>query len=187
MTGLMYSYYTSIGFMPVFLENFVNINKNDVAMIMIVVTVAALVGTVFAGYISQRVGRMKTLTIFASASIILSAPLLYGLFISTNIYEKIFYSSVLIFISATAFGPIPAFLSERFPTEIRNTASGLVYNGGLIIGSWAPVIAISLLSNTKSFSLNLIPLALALNISIGSIMLLIGSRLNPDTREIDLN
>ena len=187
MTGLMYSYYTSIGFMPVFLENFVNMNKNDVAMIMIVVTVAALIGTVFTGYISQSVGRMKTLTIFASASIILSAPLLYGLFISTNIYEKIVYSSILIFISATAFGPIPAFLSERFPTEIRNTASGLVYNGGLIIGSWAPVIAISLLSNAKSFSPHLIPLALALNISIGSIMLLIGSKLNPDTRNVNLN
>jgi hypothetical protein len=130
---------------------------------------------------------MKTLTIFASASIILSAPLLYGIFISTNIYEKIFYSSILIFISATAFGPIPAFLSERFPTEIRNTASGLVYNGGLIIGSCAPVIAISLLSNAKSFSPHLIPLALALNISIGSIMLLIGSKLNPDTRNVNLN
>ena len=40
MTGLMYSYYSSIGFMPVFLENYVNISKNDVAIIMIVVTVA---------------------------------------------------------------------------------------------------------------------------------------------------
>ena len=174
MTGLMYSYYSSIGFMPVFLENYVNISKNDVAIIMIVVTVAALIGTVFTGFISQRIGRMKTLTVFAFASIILSVPLLYGLFVSTNIYEKMFYASILIFVSATAFGPIPAFLSERFPTEIRNTASGLVYNGGLIIGAWSPVIAISLLSNTKSFSPNLIPLALALNISIGGILLLIG-------------
>ena len=41
MTGLMYSYYSSIGFMPVFLENYVNISKNDVAIIMIVVTVGS--------------------------------------------------------------------------------------------------------------------------------------------------
>src|SRR6266540_7197516 len=71
MTGLMYSYYTSIGFMPVFLENYVNISKNDAAIIMIVVTVAALIGTVFTGFISQSTGRMKTLTVFASASIVL--------------------------------------------------------------------------------------------------------------------
>ncbi len=189
MTGLMYSYYTSIGFMPVFLESFVKINKDEVATIMIIVTISALIGTIFTGFISQYIGRMKTLTIFASASIILSAPLLYGLFISTNIYEKILYDSVVVFVSATAFGPMPAFLSERFPTEVRNTASGFVYNGGLIIGSWAPLIAITLLSNTKSVSLNpnLIPFALALNISIGAIMLLVGSRVNPDTKDVDLS
>ncbi len=42
-------------------------------------------------------------------------------------------------------------------------------------------------STAKSFSPNLIPLALALNISIGGIILLIGSRLNPDTRNMNLN
>ena len=69
MTGLMYSYYTSIGFMPVFLEKFVEINKNDVAIIMIEVTVAALLGTIFTGLVSQFIGRMKIITIFAIASI----------------------------------------------------------------------------------------------------------------------
>lgn len=187
MTGLMYSYYTSIGFMPVFLENFVEINKNDVAIIMIEVTIAALLGTVFTGFASQYIGRMKIISIFAVASIILSLPLLYGLYISTNIHEKILYASMLIFLSATAFGPMPAFLSERFPTEIRNTASGLVYNGGLIIGSWSPIVALSLLTSTKSLSPTLIPLVLALNISVGAIILMIGSRLNPDTRDINLN
>jgi hypothetical protein len=33
MTGLLYSYYTSIGFMPTFLEKYVKINKNEVAAI----------------------------------------------------------------------------------------------------------------------------------------------------------
>ena len=76
MTGLMYAYYTSIGFMPTFLEKYVNINKNEVATIMIFVTVAAMIGTIFTGFISQYIGRMKTLTIFASIAIILAAPLL---------------------------------------------------------------------------------------------------------------
>ena len=78
----------------------------------------------------------------SSAAIILAAPLLYGLYHTANINEKILYASTAIFVSATAFGPIPAFLSERFPTEIRNTASGFVYNGGLIIGSWSPLIVL---------------------------------------------
>jgi MHS family proline/betaine transporter-like MFS transporter len=191
MTGLMYSYYASIGFMPTFLENYANIGKNEVATIMIVVTLAAMIGTIFTGFISQYIGRMKTLTIFASASIILAAPLLYGLYQTTNFNDKILYGSIVVFVSSTAFGPIPAFLSERFPTEIRNTASGFAYNGGLIIGSWSPLIAINLLSNVtsnpSSSSLsNLVPFVLALNIIVGAAIILIGSRLNPDTRNVDL-
>jgi MFS transporter, MHS family, proline/betaine transporter len=193
MTGLLYSYYTSIGFMPTFLEKYVRINKNEVAAIMIVVTVAAMIGTIFTGFISQYIGRMKTLTIFASASIVLAVPLLYGLYHTANIHEKVIYASIVVFVSSTAFGPIPAFLSERFPTEIRNTASGFAYNGGLIIGSWSPLIAINLLSrassspSSSSLSSNpLIPFAFALNIIIGATIIFAGSRINPDTRNVDL-
>ncbi|MBV9175965.1 MAG: hypothetical protein JO297_02885, partial [Nitrososphaeraceae archaeon] len=72
---------------------------------------------------------MKTLNIFASSAMVLAALLTYALYHNTNINEKILYASTVVFVSATAFGPIPAFLSERFPTEIRNTASGFAYTG----------------------------------------------------------
>jgi MFS transporter, MHS family, proline/betaine transporter len=103
---------------------------------------------------------------------------------STTLTERIFFTAILVFVASTAFGPIPAFLSERFPTAIRNSASGFVYNGGLIIASWSPLIAIHLLSQAQQ---QFIPYALAINIMIGSIIILIGSRLNPDTRDTDLD
>jgi MFS transporter, MHS family, proline/betaine transporter len=192
MTGLLYSYYTSIGFMPTFLEKYVMINKNEVAAIMIVVTVAAMIGTIFTGFVSQYIGRMKTLTVFAAAAIILAVPMLYGVYSTKNINEKILYASIVVFVSSTAFGPMPAFLSERFPTEIRNSSSGFAYNGGLIIGAWSPLIAINLLSHAGSFSsssssLPFVPLALALNIIIGAAIIFAGSRVNPDTRNVDLD
>jgi len=112
--------------------------------------------------------------------------LLYGLYSTTNINEKILYASIVVFVSSTAFGPMPAFLSERFPTEIRNSASGFAYNGGLIIGAWSPLIAINLLSHAGQ-SLLFVPLALALNIIIGGAIIFIGSRVNPDTRNVDLD
>lgn len=179
--------------MPTFLEKYVKVSKNEVATIMIVVTIVAMIGTVFTGFLSQYIGRIKTLTIFAAAAIILAAPLVYGLYHTTNINEKILYASTLVFVSSTAFGPIPAFLSERFPTEIRNSASGFAYNGGLIIGAWSPLIAINLLSlassfpSSSSYSNSLVPFALATNIIIGAVIIFAGSRLNPDTRGVDLD
>ena len=37
-------------------------------------------------------------------------------------------------------GPIPAYLNERFPTEIRATATAFVYHQGAIFGGIAPPI-----------------------------------------------
>lgn len=182
MTGLMYAYYTSIGFMPTFLQQYVSLERPEVATIMIAATVSSLVGHVFTGFVSQYIGRRKAIGIFAAAAIALAVPTLVGLYNATDISERIFYTVVLMFVATTGFGPIPAFLSERFPTEVRNSACGFVYNGGLIFGSWAPLIAVNLLSHAGSLT----PFVLALNIIAGSTIILIGARLNPETRNNDL-
>ncbi|HUT07114.1 MAG TPA: MFS transporter [Nitrosopumilaceae archaeon] len=182
MTGLMFSYYATMGFFPTFLQNYMILEKAEVASLMIVATITSLCGTIFAGYLSQIIGRMKTIAVFAAAAAILAIPVVYGLFNATTFFERIIFTIILIMVATTGFGPIPAFLSERFFTEIRNSASGFAYNGGLLFGSWAPLIAVSLLSNNE----NLIPFLLAAVIIIGSLIILVGAKINPETRDVDL-
>ena len=182
MTGLMYAYYTSIGFYPTFLQNYIEIEKSEVSMLMIVGTTTSLFGQIFTGHISQKLGRKKTFTIFAIAAIIVSIPTIYGIYYAESSYERVVYTIILIMVATTGFGPIPAFLSERFPTEIRNSASGFIYNGGLIFGSWAPLIAVTMLSKFSEF----IPILLGMNIIIGSIIILIGAKINPETKDADI-
>ena len=181
LTGLMYAYYASIGFFPTFFLEYQNLERSEVSIIMIGATAAILAGVIFTGYISQRIGRRKTLSVFSFAAIILSTPLVLGLFDASSIFDKTLYSMALVFVAATGFGVIPAFLSEIFPTRIRNTGAGTVFNGGLIIGAWAPVIGIKLLSLNE-----FIPYLFAINIIIGSIIIFVGARLNPETRDFDL-
>jgi len=182
LTGLMYAYYATVGFFPTFFEDYQNLERSDVSIIMIGSTLAILVGIIFTGYISQLLGRRKTLTVFSLAAIFLSIPLVWGLFDAKSIFDKTLYSMAIVFVSTTGFGVIPAFLSERFPTRIRTGASGLVFNGGLIIGSWAPIIGINLVVY-KDFA----PYLFAVNIIIGSIIVFVGARLNPETRDNDLD
>ena len=125
----------------------------------------------------------KTITVFAMAAITLAIPAFYGLYNAESVFERAAYTIVLIIVATTGFGPIPAFLSERFPTQVRNSASGLIYNGGLIFGSWAPLIAVTMLSR----STELIPILLGINVIIGSIIILIGARINPETRDVDIS
>jgi sugar phosphate permease len=67
-----------MGFMPTFLQKYLKIETHEAATIMIAATISSLTGTVFAGFISQYIGRMRTLTLFASAAIILAIPTLNG-------------------------------------------------------------------------------------------------------------
>jgi len=181
----MFSYYISIGFMPTLLEKYVKLERHEVATIMIVTVIFSLIGHLFTGFISQYIGRLKILTIFGIASLIVAIPSLNGIFNASNIFEIALYSSLLVFFVSTGFGPMPAFLSERFPTEIRNSAAGFVYNGGLLIGSWAPLIAITLLSYFEKYNIAQY-YAVAINVIIASIIVIVGSKVNPDTRNVDL-
>lgn len=183
MTGLMYAWYTSMGFMPTYLHQYVKLDRPEVATLMIAATISSLLGHVFVGFISQYLGRRKTLTIFPAAAIILLFPAMFGLYNASSTSERILYIVPFVFVATTCFGAIPAFLSERFLTEVRNSACGFVYNGGLIVGSWSPLIAINLLSDAGSFT----PFILSLNILAGLIVAIIGARLNPETRDTDLD
>jgi MFS transporter, MHS family, proline/betaine transporter len=181
-SGLHYLYYTSLGFMPTFLENYVHLVRADVALIMIAGTSTALLGEFFAGNLSQKIGRLKTFSVFSKASILLAVPLSLFLFESSNLFSTMFLVIILTVITVSGWGPVPAFLSERFPTRIRNSASSFSYSAGLIIGAWAPIIAIHLFSIDNLH----IPYLLAFNIIIGAVTILIGVRINPETKDIDL-
>jgi MHS family proline/betaine transporter-like MFS transporter len=104
------------------------------------------------------------------------------LYHATSFYSRSLYTVILIFAATSGFGPIPAFLSERFSTEVRNSASGFVYNGGLLIGSWAPLIAVTILPHGE----NLVPVLLGINVIIGSVILLIGAKINPETKDAEI-
>ena len=185
MTGLMFSYYISIGFMPTLLEKYVKLERQEVASIMVVTIIFSLIGHLFTGFISQYIGRLKILTIFGIASLIVAIPSLNGIFTASNIYEIALYTSLFVFFVSSGFGPMPAFLSERFPTEIRNSAAGFVYNGGLLVGSWAPLMVITLLSYFEKYNIAQY-YAVAITVIIASIILIIGSKVNPDTRNVNL-
>lgn len=181
-SGLHYLYYTSLGFMPTFLEDYVHVVRSDVALIMIAGTTAALFGEFVAGSISQKIGRLKTFSIFAKTSIVLAVPISLFLFESSSFFSILVFVVILTLVTVSGWGPIPAFLSERFPTRIRNSASSFSYSAGLIIGAWAPMIAIELFSIDQAH----VPYLLAFNIIIGAVAILVGVRFNPETRDIDL-
>lgn len=181
MTGLVYMYHGSISILPTYLGEFGDFQKEQIALIMIYATASSWIGMILTGWLSQKIGRKKSMLVFVSASILVSIPLASA--ILNNFYGLIFYVIVYAIVISTASGPIPAYFSERFPTQIRNSAAGFSYNAGLIFGSWSPLIALYFMS---SVSKELVPVALGINIMIGSIILIISTLLSRETKDIEL-
>jgi MFS family permease len=102
---------------------FTGIVPGLVATSMIVATVTSLFGQIFTGFVSQYIGRRKTIMLVAAiAAMVVAIPSIYGLYHATTLFERIVYLVILIMAATTGFGPIPAFLAERFQTSIRNNA-----------------------------------------------------------------
>jgi len=181
MTGLVYMYHGSISILPTYLEQFGNFEKKQIALIMIYATASSWIGMIFTGWLSQKIGRKKSMLIFVSASILVSIPLASA--ILNNVYGLVLYVVVFAFVISTASGPIPAYFSERFPTQIRNSAAGFSYNAGLLFGSWSPLIALYLMSAVPK---QMIPVALGINIVIGAIILIMSTLFSRETKDVDL-
>ncbi len=181
MTGLVYMYHGSISILPTYLQQFGQFDKEDVAKIMICATASSWIGMVITGWISQKTGRKKAILFFVTASIVVSVPLADAILNKSSFVFT--YVAIFAFVVSTASGPIPAFFSERFPTQVRNSAAGFSYNAGLIFGSWSPLIALSLMSSVEK---SLIPLALGANIIIGAIIVIIPTILSKETRDVEM-
>lgn len=181
MTGLVYMYHGSISILPTYLEQFGNFDKRQIALIMIYATASSWVGMILTGWLSQKIGRKKSMLVFVSASMLVSIPLASA--ILENAYGLVVYVVMFAFVISTASGPIPAYFSERFPTQIRNSAAGFSYNAGLLFGSWSPLIALSLMSYVPK---QMIPVALGINIVIGAIIVIIPTLLSRETKDVDL-
>jgi MFS family permease len=182
MTGMVYMYHGSISILPTYLHQFGNFERVDIASIMIYATISSWIGMIFTGWLSQKVGRKKSILYFTFASIVVAIPTAFGI-LSGN-FLTILFVIPYAFLISTASGPVPAQFSEKFPTELRNSAAGFSYNAGLIFGSWSPLIALSFM---QLMSQELVPLALGLNIIIGSILVIIPTILIKETKENDLH
>jgi len=181
MTGLVYMYHGSISILPTFLQQFGKISTSEIGLIMIYATFSSWLGMIFTGWLSQRIGRKKSILIFCVLSIAFSIPIATEILLQ----DPFFLAMIVLFafLVSTASGPVPAFFSERFSTQIRNSAAGFSYNAGLIFGSWSPLIALMLVSNVDK---TMIPLAMGANIIIGAIIVIVPTLLSRETKEVEL-
>jgi MFS transporter, SHS family, lactate transporter len=131
-------YYSVYGMFATHLQKDLHLTAAEVAMPIAIANLVAFLASGFWGFVADVLGRRWAMIIPAAIGIFItplylftdSYPLLAGAFIVQGLFLGAIY------------GQNPSYLSERFPTEVRATASGFCYHQGAIwAGFTGPILA----------------------------------------------
>ena len=133
--GAQGGYYAITTWLPTYLKTTRGLSVLNTGAYLIVVIAGAFVGYLSGAYLTDRVGRKRTLILFALCSFLTLAAYTY-LHISNQ--AMLVLGFPLGFFASGSFSPMGAFLTELFPTRLRGSGQGFSYNAGRGIGAAFP-------------------------------------------------
>jgi SHS family lactate transporter-like MFS transporter len=135
-TGNSIVYYSIYGLFAAWLQTDFKLAAAVIATPVLLSNLASFFGNIQWGMVADRIGRRGAMVIAAVIACIIAPA-----YLTANDLTWIMTG----FIIQGAFGRClpalsPCYLSERFPTEVRSTASGFCYHIGTVFGGLAPPI-----------------------------------------------
>lgn len=101
------------------------------------------------GWLSDEIGRTKTMILAVAATCVLAHPAFVALQNSPTLSTLVTVQGALGVVIALYFAPLPALMAEIFPAEIRTSGLSLSYNIGVtLFGGFAPFVLTGLSSVT---------------------------------------
>jgi MFS transporter, SHS family, lactate transporter len=116
---------------PTFLEVQKHLSPSAVGMIAVIYSIGAILGCIFFGMLSERIGRRRTIVVAA----LLTLPLIPLWVYSSTPVSLTVGAFLMQFAVEGAWGVVPAHLNELSPDELRTTFPGLTYQLGNLIAA----------------------------------------------------
>jgi MFS transporter, SHS family, lactate transporter len=177
-SGFVVAY--SVGSMfATYLQHDLHLSPGLVALPVMLQSIVFFFSGFLWGWVADRVGRRWALILPA----LIGIPLV-PLYLMTQDYAMIvvFFSLQGACAGGGMYALNPAYLSERFPTEVRATASGFCYHQGAIFGGLtAPIITLLAINMHLGFAI-----PMAIGTIGGSISFIVALALGPETRGKEL-
>ncbi|GAA3565467.1 MFS transporter [Amycolatopsis ultiminotia] len=181
MTGTWLATNMEAAVTPVQLKEHLLLSSQQVTLTMLVINAAAALSYPLFGLLSQRIGRRRFYIGYGIAVIVLGAGSYTLLMVSGGGFGAALGWGVLIGVfTVGTFGPIAAYLTERFPSSIRSTAYGVGYSLALIAPAFYQFY-LQQLDNVVAPHL-----APALLIVLAGVLIGLGGFLGPETKDVDM-
>ena len=192
MTGLFLTDYSVYGFLPKMLTlDGRGFDTTTYSLIYSFALFMAFLGYNLYGTISDFFGRKRLTLYYCVFLVVCGIPVYYVLYhaaLARNIGLAIVGTTMAAMLKL-AWGIIPAYLAERFPTKRRATGVGFGYSSGALIGAWFSAYVwwahnIAFIKAIEGRDLWLSP---AVILSVGSLMTFVSLLFSPETKDIDLS
>jgi SHS family lactate transporter-like MFS transporter len=130
------TYYATFGLFATYLQKDLKMSAAAVGWPLVFANIATFVSAFFWGVLADRIGRRWAMII----------PAIIGLFVTPLYLMNTDYTMIAIAFSiqgafaGSMYTQIPSYMNERFPTEVRATASAFCYHQGAIFGGLVPLV-----------------------------------------------
>lgn len=182
MTGVWVALNMEASAMPALLKTHLLLSSKQVTLTLLVTNAAAAVSYPIFGMLSQRTGRRRFFICYGIAVLVLGSGAYWLMMTSGHGFgAPLGYGAAVGIFSIGTFGPIAAYLTERFPAGIRSTGYGVGYSLALI----APAFYAFYLRQLSGVVVGY--LAPAVLMAIAGLLIFVGGLLGPETRDVDMN
>ncbi|WP_437343824.1 MFS transporter [Pandoraea cepalis] len=166
------SSYVIVLYMPTFATRQLGIDSSLAFAGTLLMGALQMVACPIAGAIADRKGRKTTLLVAAALIGLVAVPLFAWLIASPTPFAFIIICAVLGVAISGYQGPMPAVLSELFPSRVRTTGLALTHNLAVaIFGGFAPLILTWGISATHSRLVPAVYITVAAVISVISLLI----------------
>ena len=181
MTGLWLLTNTTVLLLTERLGTDTGFSATNVSLTMGIASVAQAIAMACAGHLSTYLGRRNLFLLWGLAATLVAPGIWWFAVTSSSFRQAVAFAALLQIITVAAYGPVSAYLSERFPTEIRSTGYGMAYSFSLILPALYP------------FYLPLVETVLGRHgsvmalVGLGGILLVLGAVLGPKLAPRDIS
>ncbi|MGH7100623.1 MAG: MFS transporter [Stellaceae bacterium] len=171
--------YSVIGLFPTYLQKDLHLSPGLVALPIMLQSAVFFLSSPLWGFVADRLGRRWALILPALIGIPITP-----LYLLTHSYVMIvvFFALQGAFAGGGMYAQNPTYLAERFPTEVRATASGFCYHQGAIWGGLVgPILAYLAINLHLGFAVPML-----IGTVGGCVLFIIALVVSPETRGKEL-
>src|ERR1700690_3485495 len=192
MTGLFLTDYSVYGFLPNILTlKGRGFDTTTYSLIYGFALFMAFLGYNFYGWLSGKTGRKILTQWYCGFLVLFGIPVYYVLYhaaLQRNIWMAVL-GCCMAGMLKLAWGIVPAYLCERFPTRRRAAGVGLGYSSGALLGAWFSAYVwwahkIPFIAAIEKQDMWLSP---AVILTIGAVMTFVSLLYSPETKHLQLN